>query len=103
MNKQINLAWTLPIFMLSLSFFHLPYGYYTLLRIIVTGCAGYLAHLEYVLNKNLSIYFSLLIFLAVLFNPIIPIHFSKSIWGGLDIFAVIIFGLHAVVFNSKKN
>lgn len=100
MKKQINIAWALPILMLSLSFLHLPYGYYTLLKITVTGCAGYLAFLEYKRKEDLSLFLVLLISLAVLFNPVIPVYFSKNLWAGLDIFAILVFGAYAMVSRN---
>jgi FtsH-binding integral membrane protein len=87
--------------MLLLSFLHWPYGYYVLLRIIVTGCAGYLAFIDYKEKEAITLFSVLLGFFAILFNPLIPIYFKKSIWVDIDYLAAVIFGLHA--FISHKN
>lgn len=100
-DMKINLIWFLPILMLLFSFLHLPYGYYTLLRIVVTCCIGYLVYLEYALNDSLSLSVILLAFLVILFNPIIPVYFSRSIWTTLDIFTILVLGIHFIVFREK--
>ena len=56
-----------------------PYGYYTVLRLVVFGVAIYVG----VALKDhtfLSRHFPLLMLLAVLFNPLIPIYLTKVIW-----------------------
>lgn len=100
LNKTSGLIWILPIFMLLIAPFHLPYGYFIFLRIVITGCSGYLAYLEYTRRKGLSLFVVLFILLAILFNPLIPIYFSKTIWMSIDIFAALIFGIHAGIFYN---
>lgn len=64
-----------------------PYGYYTFLRILVT-----IISLLIILNKETH-KAELIIFLliAILFNPIIPIYLTKSIWIPIDIIVAIFF------------
>ena len=62
--------------------------------------------LKYNLDKHptliLSIIISIMLFIAVLFNPINPIHFKKIIWVIFDIIVGILF-LISIVFIKEKN
>ncbi|OOZ74121.1 hypothetical protein BOW50_12530 [Solemya velum gill symbiont] len=61
----------------------LPYGYYTLLRIVATGVFLWAAFVSYERgHEALPWIFGLL---AALFNPLIVIHFPKEIWAVIDI------------------
>lgn len=69
--------------------FPLPYGYYTLLRIVVTiGCIVYLvSNYEGELTRGVVTFGIILI----LFNPLIPIWLSKPIWIPIDIVVACVF------------
>lgn len=99
-NKAI---WLVPISMLLLSFLPWPYGYYKLLRIIVTGCAGYLTINEYSHTQSITPFVVILAFITVLFNPVIPIYFSREIWTILDFLVALTFGIHAVLIHVRIN
>lgn len=61
----------------------MPYGYYTLLRLLVCGLCGYLAYDIYIRGgKVLPWVFG---FMAVLFNPLIKIHLPKEVWIFVDV------------------
>ena len=65
----------------------LPYGFYTLLRLLACGffiSAAVLTHQKN--NKVLPWVFGLM---ALLFNPIIKIHFPKELWAAIDIASAI--------------
>lgn len=89
MNNK--LFWFIPAALLFLGVFSLPYGYYMLLRVIVFVSALYLISQ----NKNEWLYIFLGI--AILFNPILPIYLSKTIWIPIDIAVGILY-----LFNYKK-
>ena len=101
-NKPTLILWGLPIVMLIAALLHLPYGYYTLLRIVVTVCSGYLSYLEYTHTQKLSFFVIAFCLLAILFNPIIPVYLSKSIWWGIDLLAALILGIHSYYFNNRN-
>jgi hypothetical protein len=63
----------------------LPYGYYTLLRIVACGVFGYGSYIAFKRRTALLPY--LLALLAILFNPLVPIYLSKAIWIYIDISA----------------
>lgn len=69
--------------------FPLPYGFYTFLRLAITGCAV-LAALELKGNRN-SIW---IIFagIAMLFNPVFPVFLSKGTWFIIDLGVAVAFG-----------
>ena len=66
-----------------------PYDYYTILRWIVCGISLYSAHLSYNMKKMEWIY----IFggIAILFNPIIPVHFTQPTWKLIDFVTGLVF------------
>ncbi|WP_051555165.1 DUF6804 family protein [Legionella fairfieldensis] len=99
-NKVI---WLVPVSMLLLSFLPWPYGYYRLLRIVVTGCAGYLTINEYSHTKSITPFVVILAFITVLFNPVIPIYFSREIWAIWDALVALALGIHAVLTHVRIN
>lgn len=94
-----KVAFVIPI--LSLLFiafvYPLPYGFYTLNRIITAFFSVIGAILAWDKKRFLSYAF---IFAAVLFNPVIPIHLTRDTWQIIDIVAVIPF---LVLLFSRKN
>jgi hypothetical protein len=92
--------------MLFIALGHLPYGYYQLLKIIVCGAAVYMAYLAYKWQKIWAVW--LLGFIAVLFNPLLPIHLSRDIWQPIDIACAFVFFVLAFIEKpsdsiGKKN
>ena len=67
----------LPASLLFVAIFGLPYDYYTFLRLAITGLSLYAA---FELLEKGSVNFWVMLFIALLFNPLIPIHLSKGIW-----------------------
>jgi hypothetical protein len=94
---QIDLpaaVWLVPAVALLIALAPLPYGYYTLMRIVVCGAAGFLAYSEYSETGSASFWVFLMGGLAVLFNPIIPIHLGREIWVPVDVVASVAFFIH---------
>ena len=75
-----------------------PYGYYQLLRFVVCGVSVYIAVMAYQWQKIWAVW--LFGFVAVLFNPLIPIHLSREIWQPVDVICAILFIV--MVFVLKK-
>ena len=82
MNKNsIALLLLVPAVLLILApLISFPYGFYTLLRLIVSVTAGFIIFYNYKgaggINE-ITILFSLIL---ILYNPIIPVHLSREIW-----------------------
>lgn len=77
----------------------MPYGYYQFLIIIITMVAGSIAYDLFETNKKLL--FSVFLMIAILYNPIIVIHFDRAIWTTLNIFTAVFFMVF--VFVNKNN
>lgn len=77
------------------------YGYYTIMKFIVTGVMAYYAYYIYKTGKRREFLFWGLIFIAIIFNPIIPIYLgNKSVWGIIDIPVIVFIAL--LIVNFKK-
>ncbi len=81
--------------MLILAIFALPYGYYVLLRWVITAISIYVA---YFLGEAKDNKLWIFVGLAVLFNPIAPIYSTKSFWIIADLVSAGLF-----LAFSKKN
>jgi len=104
MNQKslIHIPAIVAIILLLLTFLDWPYGYYTFLRIIVTGIAIYYAYYLYAVANQLNFWFWGLIAIAILFNPIFPIYLrDKTIWGIIDVIAAIFFISLIIKFKKK--
>lgn len=71
--------------MLFLGAAPLPYGYYMLLRLVACGVFAFAAFIAYD-RKNTALPW-VYGFMALVFNPIIKIHFPKEMWAVIDIAA----------------
>ncbi len=68
-----------------------PYGFYTLLRLVICGSAVYLA-VQFKSRSDDSLTW-VMVGVALLFNPFVPITFARDIWVILDAAAAVVFGL----------
>lgn len=94
-NTEVKLyKWPVIVGILSMAvtIFPVPYGIYNLNRIIITAIAVYYGYYIYQTLKKQDLYFWALVFIAILFNPIVPIHLNeKSIWLVIDLLVAIFF------------
>lgn len=72
-----------------------PYSYYQILRWVVTLVACYSAYTAHESKQNNWMF--IMIGIAILFNPIAPIHFKKSTWTIFNLMTAI------VMFYSINN
>lgn len=75
-----------------------PYGYYILLRWVITGVALFVLWVAYGLEKKGWLW--LMTGIAILFNPIVPIYLNKEIWVVIDFIVAILFLI--TIFQVKK-
>lgn len=75
-----------------------PYGYYQLLRFVVCPVSGYVAFLAYKWQKLWATW--LFGIIAVLFNPIVPVHLSRELWQPVDLVCALLFAF--IVFTLKE-
>jgi hypothetical protein len=84
--------------MLLLALASWPYGYYQLLRLVVCGVSVYVAFMAYQWQKIWETWtFG---FIAVLFNPLIPIHFSRELWQTIDVICALLFILSVFILKN---
>jgi hypothetical protein len=63
----------------------MPYGYYTLVKILVCGFSAVLAYQNYkTANDSLSAWVWCFLIIAIAFNPLIPLHMQKEVWMVVD-------------------
>ena len=80
LNRQILMA---GIGVSLIAVFPWPIGFYTFTRIVICGCAAYVAF--YLFNRNANLWL-LGAGLAVLYNPIIPVYlYSKVLWAIINV------------------
>ena len=75
-----------------------PYGYYQLLRFVVCGISVYVAFMAYNWQKIWATW--LFGFIALLFNPLIPVHLSREIWQPIDIICAVLFAVIAFILRK---
>lgn len=66
-----------------------PYGYYQLLRWVVSGTALFVLWAAYNLEKK--IWVGLMAVIVILFNPIAPIYLDKETWVIIDFVVAALF------------
>lgn len=81
----------------------LPYGYYMLLRFIACGVFAWAAFITY--EKKEEILPWVFGVLAIVFNPIIKIHFPKEAWAIIDLCSGVFLLLMSkkLVTNEKQS
>lgn len=82
-------------FLLLIAVLPMPYGYYLFMRIAITIVAGIMAYNLFKTTKKLLC--SIFVVVAILYNPIIVIHFEKAIWSPINIFTALFFVVFAFV------
>lgn len=68
-----------------------PYGYYQILRWLITGIAIFVAHVSSKLEKTMWVLAMSIV--AILFNPIAPIYLAKETWVVIDLVTAVLFGI----------
>lgn len=84
--------------MLLLALAPWPYGYYQLLRFVVCGVSVYIASMAYQWQRFWATY--LFGFIALLFNPLIPIHLTREIWQPIDVICALLFVIVAMLLQK---
>ncbi|UUV16991.1 hypothetical protein NRK67_03520 [Fusobacteria bacterium ZRK30] len=78
----------------------LPNGYFNVLRIIVCGAAVYRAILSF--EDNHRVWGRIFIGIALLFNPIRPVHLTQELWLPIDILTGLIMLASISIIKKKK-
>ena len=83
--KYLNLILSL---LLLLCLFHMPYGYYTVVRFVAMAAFAYMA-MEYHKQKNdgLTVTFGAL---ALLFQPFVKVALGRVVWNVVDVVVAVL-------------
>jgi hypothetical protein len=102
--------WIVMIALLIVATQKLPYAYYQIMKIVVFGFAATTAYLEWdskIISRAWSIVFG---FIAIIFNPISPIYFSRHdiyfghhAWYWIDIAFAVVFTIHLIFARLSKS
>jgi len=79
------ILWVGPVVMLLAALLPWPYGYYNLLRFCVCGAAAFLAYQQWTHDNAASKWVVMLVAIAFLYNPLVPIHLTREIWTVLNV------------------
>jgi len=88
------------IILLIVSFLNLPIGYYTFLRFAVCLSSLVIAY-NYYKSKN-EVLFILFISIAIVFNPLKPLYFTKNSWVLIDIITIVVFFISMCALIKEK-
>lgn len=85
MTDDLKKSLFIPIALLLLAILPMPYGFYATLRMGVTIFAAILIYTEYNRQKSMNGWAYVWVCVAVLFNPLVPIHSARLFWFFADI------------------
>lgn len=98
-NETSKLLWYVPAIMLLLALFPWIYGYYVAVRLVVCVSSAIIAWLSYQ-KSGLCSWTFVFIFIALIFNPLLPVYLVRSIWIPIDIVVAILFFKHQKIYLS---
>jgi hypothetical protein len=101
LNLIPRVVWGLPIVLLIVALWRLPYGYYTFVRIVTCGIATLIAIVAFSEPGPPRLWIGVFLAIAILFNPFIPIHLNRAVWFYLDLGAATAFLAHLVLVRQK--
>ena len=95
-----NIAAVISIFLLLLAIPRLPYGYYIFLRWALSATALFSAWAAYECKCKFWVF--VMGGIAILFNPIIPVHLPKETWIVIDFIIAVIFLVSIFCIKLEK-
>lgn len=78
----------------------MPYGYYTLLRLVVCGVTGYGSFKA--VESEQTAWFLALGVLALLFNPVFPVPLGRELWQSVDAMAAVVVLVSGFLVPEKQ-
>lgn len=94
------LSWAVGLSCLA-AIFDMPYGYYQLLRLVVTGYAAYISY-AYFRGGNSPIAW-LFVFCALIYNPVFPIAMTKGVHGVFNVLTFMAIVFEQYVIRTREN
>lgn len=78
-----------------------PYGYYVLLRWICCPTLAWLAWRSYALGRvNAAWLFAVT---ALVYNPVLPVHATRSFWTVVDVVTVVVFAVSIFILKTNPS
>jgi hypothetical protein len=100
--RHLKLLWIvrfIAIIMLAVAFLHIPYGYYTLLRVVLTSIFIYLTYICYITDKFILKY--IFILFAIIYNPLVPLHLGREVWTIINIATFVPIVISMLIVTKK--
>ena len=99
--RHHKILWTAPAALLVIAVLPLPYAYYTFLRLFVCAASAYLAYQHFVHEDSVDRWVVLLVAIALLYNPFIPIYLTREIWILANLITATTFVLHFALLRRR--
>jgi hypothetical protein len=97
----VRLVAAVPAALLVVAVFPMPYGFYTLLRLVVTAAAVLIVWRE-LSGSQRPLWAVLMGLVALLFNPVVPVHLTREIWFFIDLAVAAIFAVYALTVARRE-
>ena len=78
-----------------------PYGYFTLLRWVTCIAAVIVAYNAYDWGHTWAVW--VFGFVAILFNPLVPVYLSRDIWRPIDVATALLFTIAILAIARPSN
>lgn len=95
-------VWLIPAALLLIALARLPYGYYTFLRVVVCAVALLIAYTGWKSKTSAQVWSVLFALIAILFNPLFPVHLNRAAWFYLDIASAAVFAVHLLLVRLRQ-
>ena len=99
MRKTRQLLW-IPILALLVAVLPMPYEYYMIIRLAIPVFALVIAVNEFKEEQS-NIYPYVFLGLATLYNPVLPIHLTKTLWIVINLLSAYVFYFYKGVFDQN--
>ena len=97
---MVRLYFVVPAAMALLALMDMPYGYYQLLRLVVAAASAVIAVAAWQRASHAAVIaFGLL---ALIYNPIVPLHLKREIWEWVNIGTAAAFLVALAVFETRE-
>lgn len=101
LNKNKNIAIIISAIFLFLAMIEgWPYGFFTLLRLVVFGTSAYISWLAY--KTEQQVWTWVFSFIALVFNPLIPLHLGRDLWMIIDLLVAVFLIIFIFAFKLPK-
>jgi hypothetical protein len=102
-GRKLPLAlWIAAAIVLVVAVFPLPYGYYTFTRIATCLACGILGWTCFAGRPSAPTWGVVLVGIAILFNPLIPIYLKRQTWFWIDLASATVILAHMIFVRGLR-